>query len=146
MKEQALFLLLPLIVALGGPASAQTRINFSNVMAVDHGDTLRGADVTVQLNRAEGSQQAILLQSGDISVKIGAKVSTQNVQRSSLKDSAVNLVMDIALKAGKDKDSKQVQKIFYMDQERTTKVTQRYNFKHGIDMRTVTLLFNATIE
>ena len=115
-------------------------------MAVDRGDTLRGGDVVLRLDRAEGSEQAILLQGGDILVNVRARVSTQNVRRSSLKDSAVELKMDLAMKAGKDKDTKQVQKIFYMDQERTTKVSQRYNFKQGIHMRSITLIFNATIE
>lgn len=146
MKKPEILLLLSLFCAMGTAVVAQTKITFSDVMAVDHGDTLRGADVTIQLNKAEGSDHVLLLQNGDLIAKVGAKVSTQNVRRSSLKDSAVNLVMDIALKAGKEKDSKQVQKIFYLDQARTTKVTQRFNFKHGIAVRNITLIFNATIE
>ena len=146
MKKLLFLLLLPVVTALNTKALAQTKITFGNVMAVDHGDTLRGGDVVLRLDRAEGSEQSILLQSGDIFVNVRARVSTQNVRRSSLKDSAVELKMDLAMKAGKDKDSKQVQKIFYMDQERTTKVSQRYNFKQGIHMRSITLIFNATIE
>lgn len=134
------------VLSAATAATAQTRISFTHVRAVDGGDTLRGNDISVELKRAEGSDNALLLNAGDIAVRVQAKVSSHNVRRSSVKDSAVNLIMDISMKAGRDKDSKRVEKIFYMDQKRSTLVNQRFNFKQGITMRPITLLFNATLE
>jgi hypothetical protein len=140
-------LILPFLSLLSVvPASAQTRITLSNVIAVDGRDTLRGHDAIIQLNGAEGGGDALILATGDVSAKLHAKVSSHNVRRSSMKDSAVNLILEIALKAGRDKDSKRVEKIFYMDQSRTGTVTQRFNFKQGINMRPVTLSFNVAVE
>lgn len=139
-------LLFFLSVLAGLSAAAQTRITISHVFAVTGQDTVRGTDAVIQLNKAEGSGDALILATGDLSAKLNAKVSSHNVRRSSVKDSAVNLIMDIALKAGRDKDNKHVEKIFYMDQQRSTVVTQRFNFKQGITMRPVLLSFNVAIE
>ena len=140
-------LLLPLAaLLLATSAFAQTKIDFSDVRALDRNDSLHGTDATIQLNKAEGSDNAVLMTAGDVIVKVTAKVTTHKSPRSSLKDSAVNLDLDITMKAGKEKDTKHVEKIFYMDQKRRGTVTQRFNFKNGINMRTITLTFNVSIE
>ena len=135
-----------LAFAAAGFAQAQTKINITAVQAQDGDKQVQGTDAVIELNHAEGSGNAFILNAGDLVVKLGAKVTTQNVKRSSLKDSAVNLVMDISMKAGRDKDSKHVEKIFYMDQKRSATVTQRFNFKQGINMRTITLSFSVAVE
>ncbi len=139
-------LVLAALLLASAAATAQTRISFTDIRAVDGADTLRGNDISMELKRAEGSDNTLLLNAGDIAVRVQAKVSSHNVRRSSVKDSAVNLIMDISMKAGRDKDGKRVEKIFYMDQKRSTLVNQRFNFKQGITMRPVTLLFNVTLE
>ncbi|MBK9758742.1 MAG: hypothetical protein IPO90_01925 [Flavobacteriales bacterium] len=68
------------------------------------------------------------------------------MRRSSLKDSAVNVIFEIDMNAGKDRDNKRVEKIFYLDQSRTGTVTQRFNFKDGITMRGITLKFDVEIK
>lgn len=139
-------LVLAALLLASAAATAQTRISFTDIRAVDGADTLRGNDISMELKRAEGSDNTLLLNAGDIAVRVQAKVSSHNVRRSSVKDSAVNLIMDISMKAGRDKDGKRVEKIFYMDQKCSTLVNQRFNFKQGITMRPVTLLFNVTLE
>lgn len=144
MKPHLIFLLGSLLVATS--AWAQTRIIFTEVRALDRQDSLHGNDVTIQLNRAEGKDNTVLLSAGDVTVKVRAKVKTHSSPRSSLKDSAVNLTLDLFTQAGKGKDSKRVEKIFYLDQSRSGSVTQRFNFKNGLDMRPLTLSFKVTIE
>ena len=144
MKHLLLFPLAALFLA--SSSFAQTKINFSDVRALDRQDSLHGTDATIQLNKAEGSDNAFLMHAGDMIVKVTAKVSTHKSPRSSLKDSAVNLDLDITMNAGNQKDTKHVEKIFYMDQKRSGTVTQKFNFKNGIDMRTITLTFNVAIE
>ncbi len=144
MKKIVLPLLPALLLATS--TAAQTKITISEVRAVDRQDTVRGTDATIQLNGAEGSGNAYILNAGELVVKLGAKVSTHNVARSSMKDSAVNLIMEIAMKAGRDKDNKRVEKIFYMDQSRTGTVAQRFTFKQGLNVRTISLSFNVAVE
>lgn len=144
MKHTAIILSLALLAGLS--AQAQTRILITHVQAVTKADTVNGSDATITLNNAEGADNALILQVNDLLAKVRARVSTQNSARSSLKDSAVHLKLDITLKAGRDKDNKVVEKVFYMDQQRKGMVTQRFNFKDGITMRTITLSFNVEIE
>lgn len=142
-RHLLLFLGMFLVVAFGW---AQTRIVFTEVRALDRQDSLHGKDVTIQLNRAEGKDNTVILSAGDVNVKVRAKVKTHSSRRSSLKDSAVNLTLDLSVQAGKGKDNKRVEKIFYLDQSRSGVVTQRFNFKSGLNMRSVTLSFNVSIE
>ena len=43
-------------------------------------------------------------------------------------------------------DRRTVQKVFYAEQERKTTITEKYTFKQGIDMRVITVKFDATLE
>jgi len=144
MKIRFLPMLAALLLGIG--ISAQTKVSITQVQAVDGQHTLQGNDAVIQLAGAEGAGNTAILSSGDVSATVHAKVSSHNVRRSSLKDSAVNLILEINLKAGKDKDNKRVEKIFYMDQARTATVSQKFNFKQGITMRPITLTFNIAIE
>ncbi len=75
------------------------------------------------------------------------KVSTHKSPRSSVKDSAVNLIMELdLLENGKKKDNRRVEKIFYMDQKRTTTFSEKFVIKKGIDVRTIAVKFDAEIE
>lgn len=135
---------LVLITAL--TTSAQTQVIVSNVSVAEKSGTTTGNGTTIQLNSDEGADRAVIYEQGDLRAKVWCKVSTHNVRRSSLKDSAVNLIFEIDLDAGKDHDNKRVEKIFYMDQTRTSTITQKFNFKQGINMRVVTLKFDAEIK
>ncbi|MEO7082361.1 MAG: hypothetical protein ABIY71_12575, partial [Flavobacteriales bacterium] len=97
-RHLLLFLGMFLVVAFGW---AQTRIVFTEVRALDRQDSLHGKDVTIQLNRAEGKDNTVILSAGDVNVKVRAKVKTHRSRRSSLKDSAVNLTLDLSVQAGK---------------------------------------------
>ena len=127
-------------------AAAQTRIHFRDIRVVEKGDTLRGTDITMELRGAEGTDRGPIFSSGDVAVQAKARVTSHNVRRSSVKDGAVNLVMELDMHAGRDKDNKRIEKIFYLDQARTSAVVQRFTFKDGITMRGITLLFNCAIE
>lgn len=130
--------------------SAQTLVEITNVKVTEKGQTSEGANVTFdpkgQLNNAEGADRAVIYEQGDVRVKLWCKISTHHSRRSSLKDSAVNMIYEIDMKAGDDKDNKRLEKIFYLDQARKTSVTQKFNFKHGITMRVITLQFDAEIK
>lgn len=130
--------------------NAQTRVKISNVSITEKDRSSQGMEVTLdpsgQLNKAEGADRAVIFNEGDVQVKLWCKISTHNSKRSSLKDSAVNMIYEIDMKAGKDKDNKRLEKIFYLDQSRTTTITQKFTFKEGITMRLITLKFDAEIQ
>ena len=138
-------LLLPLML-LCTLLGAQTQVVISHVQLIEKESMLPGSDVTVQLNKDEGSERQVIFSEGDITAKTWVKVSTHNVRRSSLKDSAVNLIFEIDLTVGKDKDNKRVEKIFYLDQSRTGKVSQRFTFKNGTRVRVITLAFDVELK
>jgi hypothetical protein len=138
--------LLLTLLLLGTCLHAQTQVHFRDIRVIEKGDTLRGPDVSFQLNKAEGADRTVLFTGKDIVVKAWAKVSAHNVRRSSVKDSAVNLIMELDMHAGDDKDNKRLEKIFYLDQSRSSAVSQRFNFKRGITMRGIVLAFQCVIE
>ncbi len=144
MTQRCIILLLAMSMGLW--ARAQSKITISQVQAVDGQTTLQGTDATIQLGRAEGRGSATVLSSGGVEAKVQAKVSSHHVRRSSVKDSAVNVILEISMRAGKDKDTQRVEKIFYLEQSRTSVVSKTFNFKKGITMRPIALTFNIALE
>jgi hypothetical protein len=126
--------------------SAQTQVILTHITITEKEMVTNINDATLQLNGDEGAKRQVIYVGNDTEVKMRAKVTTYNVRRSSLKDSAVNLTFEIDMNAGKDHDNKRVEKIFYLDQSRTGKVTERFNFKDGITVRGITLKFDVEIK
>lgn len=143
-------LLVSALLTLSGFLSAQTTVSITNVTITEKDRSTKGMDITLdpkgQLNNAEGADRSVIYDQDDVRVKLWGKVSTHNVRRSSLKDSAVNMIFEIDMKAGGDHDNKRVEKIFYLDQSRTGTVSQRFNFKDGITMRVITLKFDVEVK
>lgn len=141
-------LLLLLLAALGCGLSvqAQTRIRLDHVRAITHGDTLQGSDAVLVLNGSTGAGDAVVLQAGELMAKVHARLTTNGSARSSVKDSAVRLHLSIAMRSGRDKDNREVDKVFYLDQQRSTTLREQFNFKDGIAVHVITLLIDVTIE
>jgi len=140
-------LLLSLLLVTASALSAQTIVKISNVTITEKEAVSPGKDVTTALNGSEGSEKVVLFTDGPLAVRTWFKVTTHKSPRSSLKDSAVNLVMELdLLENGKKKDNRRVEKIFYMDQKRSTTFTEKFVIKKGIDVRTITVKFDAEIE
>ncbi len=134
------------LVTINGLLSAQTQVFLSHVQLIEEESMRSGSDVTIQLNKDEGTERQVIYAEGDITAKTWVNVSTHDVRRSSLKDSAVNLIFELDLKVGNDKDNKRVEKIFYLDQSRTGKVSQRFTFKNGTRVRVITLAFDVELK
>lgn len=146
MRLATVLVVLPLCQFLHG----QTTVEISNVRVIEMGKSSAGAHLTLdphgQINNAEGADRAVIYEQDDVRVNLWCKVSTHHSRRSSLKDSAVNLIFEIAVIAGKRSDNRRVEKIFYKDQDRKSTIIQRFNFKSGITMRVITLEFDAEIK
>lgn len=139
-------LLATLALAAVSALCAQTEVLISNVAITEKEVVTSGSDATLRMKNAEGVERQVIYDRDGVKVNVKAKVTTHNVRRSSLKDSAVNLTFEIDMDINKDHDNKRVEKIFYLDQSRTGKVTQRFNFKNGITMRGITLTFDVEIK
>ncbi len=140
-------LLLSLIVLFATASHAQTRVKITNVSITEKENVSKGPDATSVLNGSEGSERIVLFTDGPLSVRTWMKVSTHKSPRSSTKDSAVNLIMELdLLQNGKKKDNLRVEKIFYMDQARTTSFNEKFVIKNGIDVRVLEVKFDAEIE
>ncbi len=136
-----------LLLVLGASAVyGQTIVQLSNVRIKDGPDVRTGNTLSVQLNRAEGKDDAVLYADQNMELKVHFKVTTHNVRRSSTKDGAVNLMMVMRMSAYGKKDKRQTEKIFYMDQERTTTFNEKFVIKQGIDVRKIEVSFDAAIK
>jgi hypothetical protein len=140
-------LLLSLILLASDLLQSQTVVRISNVTITEKENVSKGTDVTSTLNGAEGSERIVLFTDGPTAIRTWFKVSTHKSPRSSTKDSAVNLIMELdLLENGKKKDNRRVEKIFYMDQARTTTFKEEFVIKTGITVRVLKVQFDAAIE
>ena len=138
---------LAVLLLAGAALTAQTIVKISNVSVTEKEAVAQGKDVSTALNGSEGSEKITLFTDGPMAVRTWFKITTHKSPRSSLKDSAVNLIMELdLLENGKKKDNRRVMKIFYMDQKRSTTFTEKFVIKNGIDVRTITVMFDAQIE
>lgn len=139
-------LLAAFALSMATALAAQTQVKITNVKIMDGDREIAGNDQTASLNNAEGSERIVLHDDGEYKVKVWFKVSTHNVARSSLKDSAVNLIMQLDLFVGEKKqDQRRVEKIFYMDQKRSTSFKERFTMKKKTNVRVITVTFDAEV-
>lgn len=126
--------------------NAQTIFRITNVTITEKDQVVAGNDATAEIRGAEGSDRVLIHASQDIELKSKVRVSTRNVRRSSHMRSAVNAIFEIDLTVDGKRDNRRVEKIFYMDQERTTRLEEKFVFKNGNKVRTVTVAFNAHLD
>ena len=143
MKRMLLSLLVPALALVG---TAQTVVILEDVVIQDQENTYTAEGRTITLDKAEGSEETILFAGNDLEVKAHFKVSTHKSPRSSMKDSAVNLEMTLYLYAAGKKDKRRVDKIYYMDQERSSTFKETFVIKNGIDIRKIEVSFAARIK
>lgn len=127
-------------------STAQTIVILEDVVIQDQENTYTAPGRTVQLDRAEGTEETILFAGNDLEIKAHFKVSTHKSPRSSVKDSAVNLEMTLYLYAAGKKDKRRVDKIYYMDQDRSSAFKETFIIKNGIDIRKIEVSFAAQIK
>ena len=125
---------------------AQTVYRISNATITEKDQVTQGTDVTANIRGAEGSDRVVIHANQEYTVTAWVKVSTHNVKRSSVKNSAVNAIFELDLKAAGKKDGRRVEKIFYGDQERKTHIKEVFTIKHGIHVRTITVEYDGSLE
>ncbi|MEO8591664.1 MAG: hypothetical protein ABI432_19940 [Flavobacteriales bacterium] len=143
MNRTAAFVLL---VTLASTGFGQTLFRITNVTVSEKEDVHRGNEVTANMNGDEGSDRLVIFTDKGIIVKAWVKVSTHNVRRSSVKNSAVNVIFELDLIVDGKKDERRVEKIFYGDQARTTHISEKFTMKQGITMRVITVDFDGSVE
>lgn len=74
------------------------------------------------------------------------KVSTHNMKRSSIKNSAANGTFELDLYVNGKKYGRRVEKIFYGEDERMAHIKETFTVKSGITMRMITVEYDARVE
>ncbi|MCW5899039.1 MAG: hypothetical protein KIT10_07190 [Flavobacteriales bacterium] len=143
MERSALFLILAFAASA---LQAQTQLRITNVTVTEKGNVLTGQDAVAQVRGAEGDDRVTLFDRDGIRVRTQARIRTHSSNRSSVKESAVYVTFELRLNMDGKEDRRTVQKVFYGEQERTTRVTEKYTMKRGIDVRVITVSFDATLE
>ena len=135
-----------LLATLTTFATAQTRLFITNVTVTEGTDVRRGSDVTASLGGAQGSKPVVIFADQRYTVDGRFKVKTHNVRRTSVKQGAVYLTMDMTMKVDGKRNKRTAQKTFYAEQDRTTTFTESFTVKIGINVRKITVSFDARIE
>lgn len=139
-------LTIPICALFMVPCFGQSVFRVQNVTVTEKEEAMRGQEVTANMNKDEGSDRVIIFSEKGIIVKAWVKVSTHNVRRSSVKDSAVNVIFELDIIVDGDKDERRVEKIFYGDQARSTHIKEKFTIKKGITMRVITVEFDGSLE
>lgn len=135
-----------LFTVLAATGFSQTLFRITNVVVTEKETVRKGSDVTAEIRGAEGTDHVVVFTDQGIIAKARVKVSTANVRRSSIKDSAVNAIFEINLIVDGEKDNRRIEKIFYGEQVRTTHFKEKFTFKRGITVRVITVEFDGSLE
>ncbi len=138
-------LLFGLLAIIATFTQAQTLVKITNITITENEQVLQGADVTAEMPKGEGTDRLILYAGQNMTADTWIKVNTHNVRRSSLKDGAVNMMFEIDLVVNGKKDNRRVERIFYAGQERKTRISEKFTIKKGLDMRVITVSYDAEI-
>ena len=135
-----------LFAAFAATGFSQTLFRITNVTVTEKETVRKGSDVTAEIRGAEGTDHVVVFTDQGVVVKARVKVSTANVRRSSIKDSAVNAIFEINMTVDGDKDNRRIEKIYYGEQTRTSHFKEKFTFKSGITVRVVTVEFDGSLE
>lgn len=135
-----------LFAAFAATGFSQTLFRITNVVVTEKEHISKGSDVTAEIRGAEGTDHVVIFTDQGVIVKARVKVSTANVRRSSVKDSAVNAIFEINMNVDGEKDNRRVEKIYYGEQVRTSHFKEKFTFKSGITVRVVTVEFDGSLE
>lgn len=124
---------------------AQTLVKFTNITITENDQVLQGADVSAEMPKGEGTDRVVLYAGQNITADTWVKVNTHNVRRSSLKDGAVNMMFEVDLVVDGKKDNRRVERIFYAGQERKARISEKFTIKRGLDVRVITVSYDAEI-
>lgn len=127
-------------------SNAQTLFKVTNVTVTEKGQVRSGSDATAEIAGSEGDDRLVLFEQDGIRLKTQVRVRTHNSRRSSVKESAVYATFEIKLKIDGKTDSREIQKVFYADQERATHFKEKFTIKRGIDVRVITVEFDGRLE
>jgi hypothetical protein len=138
-------LIIGLLATMTSFTQAQTLVKITNVTITEKDQVLQGADVTAEMPRGEGTDRVVLYAGQNIAADTWIKVNTHNVRRSSVKDGAVNMMFEVDLIVDGKKDNRRVERIFYAGQERKTRISEKFTIKRGLDVRVITVSYDAEI-
>ena len=88
---------LAVLLLAGATLTAQTIVKISNVTVTEKEAVAQGKDVSTALNGSEGSEKMTLFTDGPLAVRTWFKITTHKSPRSSSKESAVNLIVELDL-------------------------------------------------
>jgi hypothetical protein len=125
--------------------NAQTLAKISNITITEKEDVRKGTDVMAEMPRGEGSDRVVIYADQNMMAETRVKVSTHNVRRSSVKDGAINVIFEIDLVVDGKKDNRRVEKIFYAEQERRSRINEKFTVKRGTNVRVITVAYDIEL-
>lgn len=138
--------LLTVLLSLALSTRAQTIFRISNVTITEKDQVIHGRDVHAEIVGSEGDDRLVMFDQNGVRVKAQCRIRTHDSRRSSVKDGAVYATFEIRLNVDGQKDHREVRKVFYGEQERKTRITEKFTIKRGIDVRVITVAFDGSLE
>ncbi|HUM45782.1 MAG TPA: hypothetical protein PLD84_02565 [Chitinophagales bacterium] len=141
-----LFLLSLLLFSAAGYAQTTGTLKIQNIRLVIDGKETTSPDLTLPFEWSKDSQEFPLYKNDQFSIVAKYRLSTHKSPRSSLKSSALNVIINYYMVMNGDKDKRRSEKIFYLDQERQFNVEELFVFKEGFNNSNVKLSYTGVLS
>jgi uncharacterized protein (DUF58 family) len=135
-----------LLVGTATFVAAQTRLQVTNLTITEKENVTQGVPITASLQGDQGRTPIVLFADQTYTLDGLFKVRTYNVKRQSEKQGAVYLTMTLYLSTGGKRNKHVVEKVFYVEQERSASFSEEFLIKNGLDVRKITVTFDGRID
>jgi hypothetical protein len=122
------------------------KIKMSNLNIVIGKDTIKGNDGFILLKNNSNKEESLLFSNSNLEIKATYKVNTNNVRRSNLRKSAVDVNINYTFYYNSKKQKVKTERIFYLADDMKFNEQQRAIFKEGIKNKIINISYDCVLE
>ena len=128
-----------------GNAQTTGSLKIQNIKLTIDGKEVTSPDLTLPFEWSKDSKEYQLYTGDQLSIMAKYRISTHKSSRSSVKNSALNVIINYYVTMGEEKDKRRSEKIFYLDQARQFNVEDLFTIKKGYDNSIIKLNYTAAL-
>lgn len=120
-------------------------LKIKDIKVVIDNKEINTADISYPFEWNKDSKEYLLYAGNNLSIVAKYKITTYKSSRSSLKNSALNVIIRYYTVMNEKKSKRRSEKIFYLDQKREFNVDELFTFKDGYNASSVKLTYTAEL-
>jgi hypothetical protein len=120
-------------------------LKIKDIRVVIDNKEMNSADISYPFEWNKDSKEYLLYAGDNLSIVAKYKITTYKSSRSSLKNSALNVIIRYYTVMDEKKSKRRSEKIFYLDQKREFNVDELFTFKNDYNTSSVKLTYTAEL-